>query len=111
MEKILLNILDENDSLKCNVCLNEYNEKEYIPICLNCGHSSCLDCLNGMGKKQKNDFKCAKCNIKFKIENKKDLIDNIIILKIIKIFKSFKQINFKSLLKLNFCYCKNCDLF
>lgn len=111
MEKILLNILDENDSLKCNVCLNEYNEKEYIPICLNCGHSSCLDCLNGMGKKQKNDFKCAKCNIKVKIENKKDLIDNIIILKIIKIFKSFKQINFKSLLKLNFCYCRNCDLF
>ena len=108
------NILDENETLLCKICMCEFNQNEYIPICLNCGHSFCINCLVDIGKKQKTDFKCSKCNIKVKIENKKDLIDNIIILKFLKLYNLYidtNPINFKSLLILKFCYCKNCNLF
>ena len=110
MDKIFQKFKEDNECFTCNVCNNDFNQNEYFPICLNCGHSFCLICLEQIGKKQKTDFKCSKCNIKVKIENKKDLIDNIIIVNILKII-NINPINFKSLLKLNFCYCKNCNLF
>ena len=33
------------DGLSCALCFERYNDKERLPICLDCGHTFCKGCL------------------------------------------------------------------
>lgn len=93
-----------NEKFFCSICEEKYyTNQECIPICLKCGHTICKSCLNRM-LKMRNDV-CPICKNKREILN-----ENIIIRKIIQIIH-LPSFNYKSLLKLDFIYCSNCDKF
>lgn len=43
-------------SLECGACFQNYNETDRAPLCLQCGHTWCKDCLTKQPKTQ-----CPKC--------------------------------------------------
>ncbi len=107
MHFIKKNFID-NEVISCQICNEQfYSNKEKIPIVLNCGHTLCKECLNNILKKGR-----EKCpidnNTEIKIE-KNHLIENIIIKKTIELLSM--KIDIKSLSKLDFYYCFNCDIF
>ena len=34
-----------SDDLECDICCNEYNEENYRPMVLKCGHTYCSKCI------------------------------------------------------------------
>ena len=45
--------------MDCNLCTEKYNSNNRKSLCLNCGHSFCLNCLNKL--KFNLNYVCPKC--------------------------------------------------
>mmetsp|Transcript_45516 Transcript_45516/g.61767 ORF Transcript_45516/g.61767 Transcript_45516/m.61767 type:complete len:127 (+) Transcript_45516:30-410(+) len=56
--------------MECNVCLNEWNSETCIPRMLNCGHSFCELCLEGLFKPSQKSISCATCLQNHELESK-----------------------------------------
>ncbi len=53
---------EEDDTLHCGVCFEEYDEKNHIPKILNCFHSICHPCLQAIiDQNLPNRFPCPVC--------------------------------------------------
>ena len=53
---------DDESPFKCPVCFNQYNDNEYKPITLLCGHSLCIICLTQL-KTMRATAKCPICRM------------------------------------------------
>ena len=85
----------------CDNCKCKFDEKEHIPITLNCSHTICLECSNKLKKNTPNES-CSICKIKNKIPfsstNQNNNFDNSI--KLIKSKSSIQKIkNINNFLK------------
>ena len=59
--------------MECNVCLNEWSEKECIPRMIPCGHSYCESCLELLYRPKDKSIQCPKCFASSDLESLSDL--------------------------------------
>ncbi len=52
---------EEDDTLKCPICYEDYDEKDYLPRILPCHHSSCHPCLQTLIQQTRRYINCPVC--------------------------------------------------
>lgn len=110
MKKKYISSVIYADSFSCLVCLEQfYDLEQNVAVVLECGHTICKKCLKNIlnsGRKL-----CPIDNrTEIKLPNANNYIENKIIQKAITLNYNLK-INTKSLTKLYFYYCFECNLF
>ena len=110
MKKKYISSVIYADSFSCLVCLEQfYDLEQNVAVVLECGHTICKKCLKNIlnsGRKL-----CPIDNrTEIKLPNANNYIENKIIQKAITLNYNLK-INPKSLTKLYFYYCFECNLF
>ena len=110
MKKKYISSVIYADSFSCLVCLEQfYDLEQNVAVVLECGHTICKKCLINIlnsGRKL-----CPIDNrTEIKLPNANNYIENKIIQKAITLNYNLK-INTKSLTKLYFYYCFECNLF
>ncbi len=98
------------DSFACLVCLEQfYQIEQNVAVVLECGHTICKKCLKDM---LKSGIKLCPIDnrTEIKLPNEYNFIENKIIHKAISLNYNL-IINTKSLTKLYFYYCSDCNLF
>ena len=119
--------LKESELVSCSICLTDYSIKDNcIAMTTKCSHTFCRNCLDKFIKKSiNNSFECPTCRTLIKYnpnseinnnDNEKEVWENKILNSILNSFDPINNlfdINVEPLLsiKLNFYYCKNCNMF
>ena len=104
-----MNDLNSDELLCCQVCQEKYKlNDEKIPLCLECGHSLCKQCLNDIITRQ--NLHCPFDSKQITNTFIDAFIRNKIIEKAVKISSEF-NLKCKNLTKLEFFYCYKCDKF
>ena len=104
-----MNDLNSDELLCCQVCQEKYKlNDEKIPLCLECGHSLCKQCLNDIISRQ--NLHCPFDSKQITNTFIDAFIRNKIIEKAVKISSEF-NLKCKNLTKLEFFYCYKCDKF
>ena len=94
------------NKIKCPNCKSKFEDNKNYPIILNCGHTICKNCLPNV-----QTLNSTECPIdKVQTEDTNNLKENKIIIRILSILK-LRTMNYLSLTKLSFSYCKNCKIF
>jgi hypothetical protein len=63
--------------MECPVCFREWEPDKIPPKSLQCGHSFCADCLQGIYAKQGNDLPCPTCGLVHKLPKQKDPVASL----------------------------------
>ena len=104
-----MNDLNSDELLCCGVCQEKYGlNEEKNPLCLECGHSLCKQCLNNIITRQ--NLHCPFDSKQITNTFIDAFIRNKIIEKAVKISSEF-NLKCKNLTKLEFFYCYKCDKF
>ena len=104
-----MNDLNSDELLCCQVCQEKYKlNEEKNPLCLECGHSLCKQCLNNIITRQ--NLHCPFDSKQITNTFIDAFIRNKIIEKAVKISSEF-NLKCKNLTKLEFFYCYKCDKF
>ena len=104
-----MNDLNSDELLCCQVCQEKYKiNDEKNPLCLECGHSLCKQCLNDIITRQ--NLHCPFDSKQITNTFIDAFIRNKIIEKAVKISSEF-NLKCKNLTKLEFFYCYKCDKF
>ena len=71
---------------ECPICLDIYGiNQEHIraPKIIDCGHSLCKECLEGIIKKSESKFECPECKTQINNKDIKNFITNMELIRII----------------------------
>ena len=69
----------------CNICNEEYNEKEREPLVFNCGHGFCKACVTEILKSQ--NKKCSVCKIALEYQGINNVKKNFELIPLVSIIR------------------------
>ncbi|XP_075040804.1 E3 ubiquitin-protein ligase TRIM32 [Mixophyes fleayi] len=100
--------------LECHLCMETYTEEHLRPKLLQCGHTTCKQCLEKLLTSTISGVRCPFCSRVTRVTNLSQLTDNLTVLKIINTAELGQAVTG---LMCKMCnrrlprsYCKNCAL-